>query len=1265
MDGNPAGSGPDPAQQYRYLAAAARAAQEALAAEGDAARDETLVQASWALAVRALAAHTWDDDCRSLLERLERRLPGPAARHPTGTGRVRELLVPVAHTMLLLARSLIPWVDPLRHGADTADLAAAVERGGAVLAWLEDPAASADPAAAQLAGPVHGLVGLGLLMLASAADDTRAGADLLSRAKGHLARGPVELQQGAQDVIDAMVLGQPAGEHRPAWEELGLDVAEVYRLVQRADQTRALADIDAAVVRARAARAGLPAGHGMHQPLLSMTAHLRALRASLTLSAEDAGAAVHAGVHAVQAAVEPDFGSVHPLTESLLVSVTADARGGPRLPAEEALRAFLGRDALDPLARLSATIGLGAALALRWAGGPDTHVRDSARAVLQDAQGQALQLPVSIEAVQLELGLIQLNLAMAAIWGEPSAPEAVTRLATPLEATLRADPALAQRLDALMPHGPGGFVDLAPAMGLPPGLVEHLIPGASSEPGLVGMLATLRQMMPLLGAFLSATSSGPLAALYGSRLPFAASADPMLAAARQRLADPGAPLDLGALAAAALADARGDETRFREKYAKATGTPATPAPPSTQVADTRMNEALARARRLLDDRRRPLARQDRPAPDALRALTGELRAALADVTDPDLRHQAHDLLGVGLAELYWAGAGDPALLDEAAGCLERARETDPHGLPSPRRADLLDVQACCLAELGRRGRGPEATGQALAHVRAALRELGRCVLLQPDASAALGVAARADRIVARALAWSLETGRHADAVSVVEAGRGLVLAAATASGRVAELLTSLGETDAAQAWRRGTPDDLERAFAVLSGTPEGVALLRSPMAYDVSMTLHAGRLDAVAYLIPPGRIDPEPPGTDPEPPGTGWALVVLPGFVVDVVPLPEVTCACPPVVSRYRDCYAAALDSCDDGAADAEFGFRSSPGGRAWARALDDLGAWAYRAVLRPLLHRFDVATAGAPAAVPLRLALVPVGDLGAVPYAAAWKPERELPGGRRYAVHDVVLSQAASGRLLGEVATRSRLPIRTRPVILLDPTGGLFLGRLAGRALADRLYPNAEVYGPGAKDGPGDPDRVLAALAPAPRDAGPASVLHLITHAQLPPDAAADPLAGTLLHVGPAPEPATGDSPPQDGPAWLSLRRILTRARRSGPAGGHGLVICDACVTDLTAANRDESLTIATAFLAAGAAGAIGTRWPVDDDTSALLAYVLQHHLAAGLAPGDALREAQLWLIGPARPTIPGLPWQLAEELRPGRWAEPASWAAYTYHGC
>ena len=134
---------------------------------------------------------------------------------------------------------------------------------------------------------------------------------------------------------------------------------------------------------------------------------------------------------------------------------------------------------------------------------------------------------------------------------------------------------------------------------------------------------------------------------------------------------------------------------------------------------------------------------------------------------------------------------------------------------------------------------------------------------------------------------------------------------------------------------------------------------------------------------------------------------------------------------------------------------------------------------------------------------------------------------------------------------------------------------------------------------------------------------------------------------------------------APLSLRRILEDAagRRIGAPGP--TVVLAACDSDLTRLAADEVLTVATAFLAAGAATVVGARWAVDDQLTAVAMFALHHFLAVdGRPAADALRAAQLWLLDPGREPLPGMPATLRGRLRRRLLADASVWAAFAHHG-
>jgi CHAT domain-containing protein len=230
------------------------------------------------------------------------------------------------------------------------------------------------------------------------------------------------------------------------------------------------------------------------------------------------------------------------------------------------------------------------------------------------------------------------------------------------------------------------------------------------------------------------------------------------------------------------------------------------------------------------------------------------------------------------------------------------------------------------------------------------------------------------------------------------------------------------------------------------------------------------------------------------------------------------------------------------------------------------------------------------------------------------------------------VLSSAASARLLTEVSRRPRQRLDERVVLVSDPTGTIDLSRPFILDLARRVYPRAEVYGLNrAPDGPATAEALLAAFPAGGRPG--ASLLHLITHGKTEPTPALQARHG-----------------------WLPLADILAQARGRASDAPGGLVITSACLTDVTRADYDESLTLATAFLAAGATAVIGTRWPVDWDSTAVLTRRIHYYLQRGFPPAEALRDAQLDLLRPAS--------RLSATKEEARLSHPASWAGFVHHG-
>ncbi|MCZ0986022.1 CHAT domain-containing protein [Streptomyces diastatochromogenes] len=131
---------------------------------------------------------------------------------------------------------------------------------------------------------------------------------------------------------------------------------------------------------------------------------------------------------------------------------------------------------------------------------------------------------------------------------------------------------------------------------------------------------------------------------------------------------------------------------------------------------------------------------------------------------------------------------------------------------------------------------------------------------------------------------------------------------------------------------------------------------------------------------------------------------------------------------------------------------------------------------------------------------------------------------------------------------------------------------------------------------------------------------MHLACHGLAGPD----PTTSALRLAAPA-----GAGDPSLPGADLTLSTLLeTPAEGDAFRSAGPLVVCGGCETDLTTRDHDEALTVTSVMVHRLAADAIGTRWKVDDDQSEIVMLVLHDALARGLAPPDALRAAQRWML-------------------------------------
>jgi CHAT domain-containing protein len=147
-----------------------------------------------------------------------------------------------------------------------------------------------------------------------------------------------------------------------------------------------------------------------------------------------------------------------------------------------------------------------------------------------------------------------------------------------------------------------------------------------------------------------------------------------------------------------------------------------------------------------------------------------------------------------------------------------------------------------------------------------------------------------------------------------------------------------------------------------------------------------------------------------------------------------------------------------------------------------------------------------------------------------------------------------------------------------------------------------------------------------------------------------------------------------------LSLLDLLT-AERTDLLRQARLVVASACQTAVVEATRtpDEFIGLAAGFLVAGVPCFVGTMWPSDDVPSALVTSRFYELTGGdGLAPDEALRQAQLWLrdldgtgllahleshqdLAAVRPNLAAL---AAASPDHRFYADPASWSPYIVIG-
>jgi CHAT domain-containing protein len=513
------------------------------------------------------------------------------------------------------------------------------------------------------------------------------------------------------------------------------------------------------------------------------------------------------------------------------------------------------------------------------------------------------------------------------------------------------------------------------------------------------------------------------------------------------------------------------------------------------------------------------------------------------------------------------------------------------------------------------------------------------VMARPDAAGATE-AARAAGADAHDLARDrLARGDIEGALRVLESARGLALYAATETRAVVDYLAAGGKLDLARQWQAAAvvpdphhlPAGLRRGVlaALLTRSP-AATLLGPPAVAEIQSALAATDADTLVHLIP------------------GHAVVVPASGRVTHLPLPGLTPAADHI-ERFLATLALhnAVASTAAGIPDTDL-----------TVALQGLCRWAWDAVVGPLLDHLTASRFPGAAPMPIpalggrparprvpRVVLVAAGDLARVPWAAARR------GDGTWAIELMAVSQAVSARMLCRNAALPPTPPASAGLIVADPdTDGqareMPSARLEAYAVSQTLFPQARLTGrrpdgTASPSGAGTLDQVRAWLATS------------------------NPAAGGLLHLA-----CTGFARPgadayalMAGGVRLTTTEVLAlrgRAQRR-PLD---LVVLAGGRAGLSPTGYDEAFGLGTAFLAGGVRTVLATRWTVPDAAAPALLFMTHLLRRSGCPAWEALREAQLWMLDPARELPPEMPPELADAVTRADPAKAIAWAAVTHWG-
>jgi CHAT domain-containing protein len=321
-----------------------------------------------------------------------------------------------------------------------------------------------------------------------------------------------------------------------------------------------------------------------------------------------------------------------------------------------------------------------------------------------------------------------------------------------------------------------------------------------------------------------------------------------------------------------------------------------------------------------------------------------------------------------------------------------------------------------------------------------------------------------------------------------------------------------------------------------------------------------------------------------------------------------------------------------------------------WISAVDGLGVELWQL----FGGRLDAALKSLGVKRGTRLVWLPSGWLSVLPLGMA-----QDPANKKRLADDYEVAYAPSLEALAAARRDVAKPRPTTLIAIINPTGDLPGTEAEGAMVASYFADSARAL---LKRGAAKPEAVLAALKGR-------TYWHFASHGSF---SWADARQTALLMNGREP---------------LSVGMLLDTDSLGRPR----LVVLSACETGLIdiTRNPDEFVGLPGAFMAIGAAGVVGTLWPVSDEATALLmAKFYEFQMTGRLPPSTALYRTQSWLRDATRAELisfakaaakrghleAGYVAQVERALsgetgsattQPARpYAHPYYWAGFTYTG-